>query len=178
MSLAPLPAPPASAQSEAAVASHAASLSGTWQLDLKRSDPIFAFAGLMGAPWAIMQAMKLSGESAVTRKLSLSAAGLADSVTTSGVLGNKTELTTWTWAPFERPSPMGMPPNPASLSLDAEGRLVMIVLNKAKALRVETTAESVAREGAVEVLTMRLRVTDAAGKEALALRRVFTRKAA
>jgi hypothetical protein len=178
MSLAPLPAAPSTAQIEAAVATHASALSGTWQLDLKRSDAIFAFASLMGAPWAIMQAMKLKGESAVTRALALSAAGLADTITTGGVLGNKTELVTWTWAPFERASPMGMPSNPASLSIDAEGRLVMIVLNKAKALRVETTAESVAREGAVEVLTMRLRVLDAAGKEALALRRVFTRKAA
>ena len=175
--LPPLPPAPAPERVAAAVAAHAAALGGApWALDLKRSDPIFAFVTLMGAPWAIVQAMKMGGEPATTKALALSAAGLADTTSSSGIIGSRTEAIQWTWAPFERPSPMGMPANPACLSLDDAGRLVMIVLNAAKALRVETTVVGVAHEGErLEVLTLQMRVTDAAGKEAVSLRRVFTR---
>ena len=178
MPLPPLPAPPPPEQIAARVAALAPTLDGApWSLDLKRSGSIAPFMALMGAPWLLAQAIKASGEPAATRTFALTAEGLSDRIVASGVFASRSgETTTWTWAPFLRPSPLGA--LPACLALDGEGRLVMLSQNTAKAMLVSATMQPVERDAADpsrDKLDIVLSVVDAAGKELLQLRRVFTR---
>ena len=175
----PLPAAPAPELVAARVAALAPTLNGApWALDLKRSDPIMPLMAAMGAPWAIVQMVRASGEPNATRTFTLSADGLRDQLVAAGVIANRTEDTAWTWAPFSRASPVG--PQPACLSLDAEGRLAMVAHNVPKGLVVTSTMEPVVPDADApnvtrDVLVVNLTVTDTLGKEVVRLRRIFTR---
>jgi hypothetical protein len=131
----------------------------------------------MGARWLIVQALNASGEPAATRAFALTEGGLRDELVLKGLLG-RTEVTAWTWAPFSRASPMGA--QPACLALDAEGRLLMLAHNAAKALVVAVTMLPVEAggEGGGERLTLQVAVADGAGNELLRIKRVFTRSRA
>lgn len=173
----PFPPPPSADLIAARVAALAPALNGAaWALDVKRSGSIAPFMTLMGAPWLIAQAVKASGEPAATRTFALSAEGLSDHIVATGIFANRSEATTWTWAPFMRPSPLGA--LPACLAIDGEGRLVMLSHNTAKAMLVSATMLPVERDAADSArdrLDILLSVVDAAGKVLLELRRVFTR---
>ena len=175
--LPPLPSPPAPELVAARVAALAPTLGGAaWSLDLKRSDPIMPFMLAMGAPWLIVQAVKASGEPSATRTFTLTAEGLKDELVAAGIFSSRTEATMWTWAPFSRPSPIGA--QPACLAIDAEGRLAMHAHNAPKGLAVVSTllpVEPDAEAPGRSVLVVQLAAVDAAGKEVLRLRRVFTR---
>ena len=167
-----LPAPPADDAIAVAVERWAPLLNGLWVLDLKRSDPIFALIELMGAPWLIVKALKASGESVARRTLTFSAAGLRDVMETTGVMARRDE-SVWTWAAFMRAVPVGEP-QPAALSLDADGKLLTLMQNVPKALAVASVLD-VEGAGAEAALVFAVIVTDAEGKERLRLRRVFVR---
>lgn len=171
-----LPAPPPPDVITARVAALAPTLGGAaWTVDLKRSEPMMPFMLAMGAPWLIVQAIKASGEPVATRKFALHERGMSDEIVTTGVLGRR-ELVEWTWERFMRASPIGS--NPACLSFDAEGRICMVAQNVAKVLTVTSTmmpVEPDAADAARNLLAIVIAVADAAGKEVLRLKRIFTR---
>ena len=173
---APPPLPAAPEEIAARVAALAPSLGGAaWTVDLKRSEPMMPFMLAMGAPWLIVQAIKASGEPVAKRTFSLNAGGLRDEIVTSGVLGRR-EVVEWTWAQFMRASPIGS--SPACLGFDGEGRLRLVAQHGAKALLVTSTLSPVEPDSADpsrDLLAIVISVADAAGKEVLRLKRIFTR---
>ena len=155
----------------------APSLNGKWTVDLKQSDSISEFIGLMGAPWAVVKLVKIGGEPSATRTFSLTETGLEDTIDSKGALGNRKDYCKWLFEEFSRINPMGMPPSRSLLWIDSEKRIVMLAHNVTKVLRITTTLQPVERsvDGKLETLVAILNVTDADGKEALTIKRVMTR---
>jgi len=175
--LPPFPEPPSIDSIKALVTTLAPTLNGVWTVDLKKSDPMAEFIKLMGAPWAIVKIIQMSGEPSATRTFLLSEAGLEDTIESKGSLGNRKDKTQWEFKEFSRLNPMGMPPSPSLLWIDSEKRIVMLAHNVTKVLRITTTLQPVERsvDGKLETLVAILNVTDADGKEALTIKRVMTR---
>jgi len=155
----------------------APSLNGIWTVDLKQSDSISEFIGLMGAPWAVVKLIQIGGEPSATRTFLLTETGLEDTIDSKGALGNRKDYCKWLFEEFSRINPMGMPPSPSLLWIDSEKRLVLMAHNLAKGLRISTTFHQIvtSEDRKIDTLVAYISVTDADGKEVLKVKRVMTR---